>query len=141
MQVLIILKFWILLILNYNLKDSESAIKNKLIGLLSKLRDFKFLATLVLEILFKKKKKNVVKTKYSIFYRNLKAETIINESDIDDVFGSICIVIISNIQNNLWKGSSWTIDSVIDHIINISKYNPLAELYQITKRIKSLKKD
>ena len=67
---------------------------------MSKLRDFKFLATLVLEILFKKKK-NVVKTKYSIFYQNLKAETIINESDIDDVFGSICIVIISNIQNNL----------------------------------------
>ena len=29
-------------------------------------------------------------------------------------------------QTSLGKGSGWIIDSVIDHIINISKYNPLA---------------
>ena len=33
---------------------------------------------------------------------------------------------ISNIQKYLGKGSGWIIDSVIDHIINISKYNLLA---------------
>ena len=38
------------------------------------------------------------KTKYSSFYWPSKAETIINETDIDDVFQPIYITIISNIQ-------------------------------------------
>ena len=29
-------------------------------------------------------------------------------------------------EKSLGKGSRWIIDSVIDHTINISKYNPLA---------------
>ena len=48
-----------------------------------------------------------------------------NESVIDDVFQSIYST-ISNIQKSLGKGLAWIIDSVIDHIINISSYNPLA---------------
>ena len=31
-----------------------------------------------------------------------------------------------NIQKSLGKGSGWIIDSVIEHNISISKYNPLA---------------
>ena len=50
----------------------------------------------------------------------------INKSDIDYVFESICTTVISNIQKFLGKGSDWIIDSVIDHNINISKYNPVA---------------
>ena len=42
----------------------------------------------------------------------------------------ICFIlysnIISNIQISLSKGSGWITDSVLDHNINISKYNPLA---------------
>ena len=90
---------------------------------MSKLRGFKFLTTLVLEF---KKIENDDKTKYNILYSNSKAETIINESDIDDVFESIYIPTISNIQKSFGKVSSWIIDSIIDHISNISKYNPLA---------------
>ena len=37
------------------------------------------------------------KTKHHIFYSHLKAKTIINESDIDGVFKSMCNTIISNI--------------------------------------------
>ena len=73
-----------------------------------------------------KKIENDDKTKCSIFYSNSKAETVINESDIDDVFESIYIATISNIQKTLGKVSSWITDLVIDHIINILKYNPLA---------------
>ena len=51
---------------------------------------------------------------------------IINESDINDVFQSIFTTIITNIQKSLGKSSGWIIDSVIDHAISISKYNPLA---------------
>ena len=54
---------------------------------------------------------------------NSKAETIINESDIDYVVESIYSTIWSDIKK---PGSDWIIESVIDHSINISKYNPLA---------------
>ena len=39
---------------------------------------------------------------------------------------SIYTTIIANVQKSLGKGSGWKIDSVIDHTISISKYNPLA---------------
>ena len=55
-----------------------------------------------------------------------KAETIINETDIENVLKSIYTTIIANIQKSLGKSSGWIIDSVIDHTISISKYNPLA---------------
>ena len=74
------------------------------------------MATLVLK--FKKIQSND-KTIYSTFYSNSKAETIINESDINEVFKSIYITIISDIQKSLGQGSGWIIDSVIDNNINI----------------------
>ena len=59
-------------------------------------------------------------TKYSNFYTNSKAETVIVENGIDDVFESIYINITSPI------GLGGIINSVIDRIINISKYIFLA---------------
>ena len=41
------------------------------------------------------------------------------------MFKSIYTTVITNIQKSLGKGSGWIIDSVIDHTISISKYNPL----------------
>ena len=104
------------------LKDTESAIKSKLIELLTQLKGFKFVTTLVLvfEMI-----EGEEKTKYENFYSSSKSEIIINESDIDDVFKSICTTIIINAQKSLGKDSGWIIDSVIDHTISISKYNPL----------------
>ena len=49
------------------------------------------MATLVLVF---KKIESDDKTKYDTFYSNPKAEIIINESDIDDVFESIYTTII-----------------------------------------------
>ena len=43
------------------------------------------------------------KTKYETFYSNLKAEIIINESDIDDAFESVYTTIVSNMQEFLGK--------------------------------------
>ena len=46
------------------------------------------------------------KTKYCTFYSNSKAELIIIENEIDDVFESIyAAIIISNMQKFLRKGS------------------------------------
>ena len=47
--------------------------------------------------------KSYDETKYNTFSLSSKAETIINESDIDDTFESICSNIISNIQKSLGK--------------------------------------
>ena len=105
------------------LKDTESAIKSKLIELLPQLRGFKCITTFVLVF---KKMESEDKTKYDNFYSSSKAETIINESDNENLFKSIYTTIIVNIQKSLEKGSGWIIDSVIDHTIRISKYNPLA---------------
>ena len=66
------------------------------------------------------------KQKSDSFYSHSKAETFINENDIDlDVFKSIYITAISNIPKTLGKGSGWITDSVTDHNISILKYNPL----------------
>ena len=67
------------------------------------------------------------KTKYGTFYSASKVEIIINESNTDDMFQSVYTTILSIMQKSLGKGSDWIIDSVIDHTISISKYNPLAE--------------
>ena len=72
-------------------------------------------------VLVFKKIESEDKTKYDNFYSSSKAETIINKSDIDDVFQSIYITIKSNIQKSLGKGSGWIIYSVIDHTTCISK--------------------
>ena len=108
------------------LKDTEFRIKDKLIDLVCKLKDYKFMAELVLEF---RKLENDDTTKYSTFYSNSKAETTINESDIDDVFESIYSTIISDIQKSLRNRSGWIIDSVLDHTINITSKTPsLAEV-------------
>ena len=62
----------------------------------------KFVKTLVLEF---KKIESHDKTKCSTFYLTSKAETIINECDIDGVFESTNSKVISNIQNPLGKVS------------------------------------
>ena len=50
-----------------------------------------------------KKKENDDETKYNTFFSNLKEETIINESDTDDVFKSVYNTFISNIKKSLGK--------------------------------------
>ena len=105
------------------LKDTEYAIENKIIDLFTELKDLKFMTTLALEF---KQIENNHKAKYDIFYLNSKAETIINQNDIDGVFESVYTTIISNIQKSIRKGLGWIVDSVIDHSIDISKVKPLA---------------
>ena len=90
---------------------------------MTQLKILKFVTTLVLVF---KKIESEDKTKYVNFYLSSKAEIIINESDIDDVFQSIYTTIITSRQKSLGKGSDWIIDSVIDYTISISKHNPLS---------------
>ena len=90
---------------------------------MTQLNFFRFITILVL--VFKRIERED-KTTHGNFCSSSKAEIIINESDIDDVFQSIYTIIIRNMQKSLGKSSYWIIDSVIDHTLSISKYDPLA---------------
>ena len=67
---------------------------------MTELREFKFVTKRF------KKIESDDKIKYDTFYSNSKAEIIINESDIDDLYQSICTTLTSNIQKYLGKGST-----------------------------------
>ena len=87
---------------------------------MAQLKGFKFVTTLALAF---KKTQREAKTEYDNFCSNSKTEILIDESNSDDVFQSIYIAIITNLQNSLGKDSDWIIDSIIDHTVSISKYN------------------
>ena len=122
------------------IKDTKFVIRNELTDLLSELKGFKFVTTLFLQ---SKKIQSDDKTLYSLFYLNSKAETVINESDIDDVFESIYNAIKSIIQKSLGQGPVWIIDLILYHNINIWKYNPLdgSSYIKLPKELDHSRKD
>ena len=105
------------------LKDTEFAIRNRLIDWLAQLKGFQFVIALVL-VLIKIESDN--ETKYYTFYSHSKLTTMANENDINDVFEPIYTTVTPNIKTFFGKSSGWSIASVIEHNVNISKYNPLA---------------
>ena len=106
------------------LQDTESTIRNNLIDLLSELRAFKFVITLVVDF---QKTESDDATKYTTVYSNFKVETITNESKIDDLFESVYNAILSNIRECLGKTLAWITDSAVSYSINISQHNPLSD--------------
>ena len=86
------------------LEDNKSPIKNKPKKLLIELRRFKFVTALVLVL---KRIESDDKTIYNTFYSRSKAEKVINESDIDNVFESIYTTIISNMQKLSKERIDW----------------------------------
>ena len=69
--------------------------RRKLKDLLTDLKGFIFVTTLILEF---QKNSRYNERKYSTFYLPSKAEKNINETDVDDVFESIYSATILNIQ-------------------------------------------
>ena len=69
--------------------------RRKLKDLLTDLKGFIFVTTLILEF---QKNSRYNETKYSTFYLPSKAEKNINETDVDDVFESIYSATMLNIQ-------------------------------------------
>ena len=90
---------------------------------MTELRGFKFVTTLVLKL--KKITKNDDETKYSTFYSSSESDIIINDTYIDDTPESIYSTIMSKIQKPIGKSSSWVIDSMINHTIDILKCKPV----------------
>ena len=79
------------------IKDTESETKSKLIESLTQLKGFRFVKTLALVL---KNLESEEKIKYNNFYSTSKAEIIINESHIGNVFQSIYTAIITHMQKS-----------------------------------------
>ena len=88
---------------------------------MTQLKGFTFVKTL---ILVSKKIDSGDKTKYGTFLSSSKAGIIINETNINDVFQSVYTKITTNLQKSSGKRLGWIINSVINHTVSISKYNP-----------------
>ena len=116
-----------------HLKDCEPAIGNKLKDLLTELKRFKYVMTLVSEF---KKLEVDDERKYSTFYLPF-IQPMINESNNGNVFESIYGKFISSIQKSLAKGLSWIIDSVVKQTTNFLTFNPLS-VCSYTKLLKVL---
>ena len=86
------------------------------------LREFKVVTTLIRK---SEKIESDDATKYSTFYSNSKAKTIINESNIDDVFEPIYSTTNVKIRKSFGKSLCCIIDSVVDHTITIPKHSSL----------------
>ena len=77
------------------------------------------------------------------FILSQKQKRLLMRVNIDDVFESIYTTIILNIQKYIGKGLGLIIDSVVDHTIDISKFNPLADssYIKLTKELDHIIKD
>ena len=101
---------------------------------MTQLKGFTLVKTLALVF---KKIESGDKTKCDTFLSSSKSGIITNESHIDDVFQSIYTKITTNLQKFSGNSLGWIIDSVINHTVSISKYNPLAgsSYIKLTKEI------
>ena len=96
------------------LKNTEFAFKIRWKHLLNEIRGLKFVITLVIKL-----KEIKYESKYSTFYSNSKAETVIHNADIDSIFESICSMIVTKMWKFQAEGLGWDIDSVIEQNINV----------------------
>ena len=69
--------------------------------------------------------KNEPKMIFKTAYFNSKAQTIINENEINESIQTSNQEILNGIAVWLSEGSGWTVESIDDQYINIVKYKPL----------------
>ena len=94
---------------------------------LSELRGLKFVETL--EVTFEKYSPDDEITIKTVYF-NCKAQTIINEGQIEPALESSTQEILNNIAKWISEGSNWTIQSIDGHYLNIVKYQPLRGNYR-----------
>ena len=106
------------------LNDTRDAIKQLLVKEINLSKGFKYNETL--EITLKKKNGNILTDVVieKITFFNSKTETLINEMEINKVLQSSREEIMRAIGRWISEGSGWTIKSVNNHYINLTKYKP-----------------
>ena len=103
------------------LQKTRNALGSVLNNQLKQNKGFKFVETLQIKF----EKKSNTKTILKNAYFNSPTELIINKTDIKTLLISSQQIILNRISQWVSEGSGWIINSIINHYINIAKYNPL----------------
>ena len=101
-QVLIILDLLVLLILNYGLKDAESAVKNKLMDLLAELREVEFLTRFAFRM-----QKVIKKENMALFSRTQKQKQLLIKVILMMYLNQSILQLYQthkNLLENIWVG-------------------------------------
>ena len=104
------------------LTKTRKEIKLKLGSQLKQMKGMKYVETL--KVTFEKqldKDRTTIKT----VYFNNKTYTIINNNDINQALKISTEEILNRIAQWLSEGSGWTIESIDNHYINLTKYKPI----------------
>ena len=105
----------------HQLTETKNVIEHYLNKELGELKGFKYIETL--KMTFEKQLGN--KTTIKTAYFNSMTTTIINKNEINEVLQTSRQELMKAIGQWISEGSGWTIKSVDDHYINLTKYKPL----------------
>ena len=103
------------------MQNTRKAIEHRLITLLNEMKGLKYLETLKVTFSKMSDGEKVIKTAYF----NSKAQTIINQMEINEELQMSKQNILNLISQWISEGSGWTIQSVDSHYLNIVKYKPM----------------
>ena len=103
--------------LNRTKKVIEKSLNKELV----ELKGFKYIETL--KITFEKQLKDEIELKTAYF--NSKTKTLINKDDIKDALKTSRQELLKSIAQWVSEGSGWTIFSINNHYLNVTKYEPL----------------
>ena len=104
------------------MQNTRKAIEYHINTLLNEMKGFKFVETL--KVTFKKLTDG--ETVYRSAYFNSSAQTIINQTEINNSLQMSKQQILNKIAEWISQGSGWTIKSVDSHYLNIVKYKPMS---------------
>ena len=103
------------------MQNTRKAIEQHVITLLNEIKGLKYVETV--KVTFNKISDGEIVEKSAYF--NSKAQTIINNTEINEALQMSKQNILNQISQWISQGSGWTIQSVDTHYLNIAKYEPM----------------
>ena len=104
------------------MQNTRKAIEQHVITLLNEIKGLKYVETV--KVTFNKISDGEIVEKSAYF--NSKAQTIINNTEINEALQMSKQNILNQISQWISEGSGWTIQSVDSHYLNIVKYKPIS---------------
>ena len=120
------------------MQNTRKAIEQHVITLLNEIKGLKYVETV--KVTFNKISDGEIVEKSAYF--NSKAQTIINNTEINEALQMSKQNILNQISQWISQGSGWTIQSVDNHYLNIAKYEPMkgSSYIQLPSELRNSKK-
>ena len=120
------------------MQNTRKAIEQHVITLLNEIKGLKYVETV--KVTFNKISDGEIVEKSAYF--NSKAQTIINNTEINEALQMSKQNILNQISQWISHGSGWTIQSVDSHYLNIVKYEPMkgSSYIQLPSELRNPKK-